>query len=102
MYLKLMIYNLKIFSLTLFFIFKYNLALSENKPIYIFAPASLNMALKKIIDDYENKNKISITTVYLGTSQLVKQIENGANPDIFISANKDWMDYVQKKKYIID
>ena len=37
----------------------------------------------------------------MGTSQLVMQVKNGASPDIFISANKDWMDYLEKKKIIL-
>ncbi len=36
----------------------------------------------------------------MGTSQLVMQVKNGANPDIFISANVEWMDYLERKKII--
>ena len=37
----------------------------------------------------------------MGTSQLVMQVKNGANPDIFISANVEWMDYLERKKIIL-
>tara|TARA_B100001029_G_C15004805_1_gene420391 strand:- start:391 stop:981 length:591 start_codon:yes stop_codon:yes gene_type:complete len=37
----------------------------------------------------------------MGTSQLVMQIKNGANPDLFISANEEWMDLLERKKMIL-
>ena len=36
----------------------------------------------------------------MGTSHLALQIKNGAKPDIFISANNQWMDYLENKKLI--
>ena len=38
----------------------------------------------------------------MGTSQLVMQLKNGARPDIFISANEEWMDYLERKKIILE
>ena len=37
----------------------------------------------------------------MGTSKLVMQIKNGAKPDLFISANVEWMDYLEKKQIIL-
>ena len=34
---------------------------------------------------------------YGASSALARQIENGAPADIFISADIDWMDYVERK-----
>ena len=44
------------------------------------------------------QKNIKIKPVFMGTSQLVMQVKNGANPDIFISANVEWMDYLERKK----
>ena len=37
----------------------------------------------------------------MGTSQLVMQVKNGASPDLFISANEEWMDYLETKEIIL-
>ena len=39
---------------------------------------------------------------YAASSALVKQIEQGAPADVFISADLDWMDYGAQKKLIKD
>ena len=37
---------------------------------------------------------------YAASSALARQIESGAPADIFISADLDWMDYVEKRKLV--
>ena len=37
----------------------------------------------------------------MGTSKLAMQAKNGANPDLFIAANVEWMDYLERKKIIL-
>src|SRR5262245_47752487 len=59
----------------------------------ILAAASLKNALDEAVTQYSAKPVIS----YGASSALAKQIENGAPADIFISADLDWMDYVEKK-----
>jgi len=59
----------------------------------IFAAASLKNALDEIAARYTARP----TLVYGASSALAKQIENGAPADLFISADIDWMDYVEKK-----
>jgi molybdate transport system substrate-binding protein len=74
----------------------------KNKYLMIYAPASLRDAVDELIILYEKKHPTkAIKPVYMGTSQLALQIKNGANPDIFISANSDWMDYLEGKQLII-
>jgi len=58
----------------------------------IFAAASLKNALDEVAAVYSARPVIS----YGASSALAKQIENGAPADIFISADLDWMDYVEK------
>lgn len=74
----------------------------NNKYLMIYAPASLRDALDELIILYKKKYPTKvIKPVYMGTSQLALQIKNGANPDIFISANSEWMDYLESKQLII-
>jgi len=59
----------------------------------VFAAASLKNALDEVAAAFPSKPVIS----YGASSALAKQIENGAPADVFISADLDWMDYVEKK-----
>ena len=77
-------------------------ASQKNKYLMIYAPASLRDAVNELIILYKEKYPTQvIKPVYMGTSQLAIQIKNGANPDVFISANSKWMDYLERKQLII-
>ena len=59
----------------------------------------MSEVIKELINSYKLlQNNINIKPVFMGTSQLVMQVKNGANPDLFISANVEWMDYLEEKK----
>ena len=82
----------KILILSFIFIIFVNPLLSkqEERLVLLFAPVSLSEVIKEVLFSYEKKrNKIIVKAVFSGTSQLVMQIKNGANPDLFISANED-------------
>ncbi len=68
--------------------------------IHIFAASSLKTALDKAISAYPVKTVI-VRVSYAASSTLARQIEQGAPADIFISADEDWMDYVEAKGLII-
>jgi molybdate transport system substrate-binding protein len=60
--------------------------------------ASLKEAVNEISATYSKTVPgVKITKNYSGSGVLAKQIENGAPADIFISANTEWMDYLNKK-----
>lgn len=73
---------------------------TDTSTITIFAAASLRNALNDAAKAYEKSTGNKIVISYAGSSALAKQIEQGAPADIFISADLDWMDYVQKKNLI--
>ena len=69
--------------------------------IKLYAAASLTDALTEISENYEKSHKdVSVKKSFAGSSTLAKQIENGAPADLFISADSDWVDYVQKRGII--
>jgi molybdate transport system substrate-binding protein len=71
--------------------------------INLYAAASLTDALTELSDAYQKQHPdIAIKKSFAGSSTLAKQIENGAPADIFISADKDWADYVQKRGLLND
>jgi molybdate transport system substrate-binding protein len=72
----------------------------DQQPILVFAAASLKNALDEIAADWSKANKVEVKISYAASPALAKQIETAAPADIFISADLDWMDYVDKKKLI--
>lgn len=66
----------------------------------VFAAASLKDALDEIDSRYQAKGGGKAAISYASSAALAKQIESGAPADIFISADLDWMDYVEKRKLV--
>ena len=61
--------------------------------------ASLKDVMNELADNFAKQNAdVKFLKNYGGSGALAKQIENGAPADIFISANIEWMDYLQSKK----
>lgn len=62
--------------------------------LVVFAAASLKTALDEIAAGAgQPRTKLS----YAASSALARQIEAGAPADIFLSADPDWMDYLDRK-----
>ncbi len=66
----------------------------------MFAAASLQEALDDAAVQFRKERPAPIAVSYAASSALAKQIENGAPADIFISADLDWMDYLEQRKLI--
>lgn len=71
----------------------------EASPI-VFAAASLTDVLQTIGDLYAADGHPQPRFSFAGSSALAKQLEQGAEADIFISADEAWMDYVSNKSLI--
>ena len=63
----------------------------------VFAAASLKNALDEVIGLYAKKTGVAVRANYGASSLLARQIENGAGPDLFLSADVDWMDELAAK-----
>src|SRR6185295_7250996 len=63
----------------------------------VLAAASLRGALDEVVVLYRQEKGFQVVISYGASSALARQIENGAPADLFISADLDWMDYVEKK-----
>jgi molybdate transport system substrate-binding protein len=71
-------------------------------PITVFAAASLQGVLDRAGWVYAALNAHPVRFSYGASSALARQIEEGAPADVFISADPDWMDYLSKKKLIVE
>ncbi|HKD46113.1 MAG TPA: molybdate ABC transporter substrate-binding protein [Rhizomicrobium sp.] len=68
--------------------------------IIVFGAASLSDALKEISADYRVQSGKTVAVSFAASSALARQIEASGGADIFISADLDWMDYLDKKGLI--
>src|SRR5271169_6799430 len=68
--------------------------------VVVFAAASLKDALDAVSADWQKSSGKHATISYAASSALAKQIEEAAPAEIFISADLDWMDYLDQKKLI--
>lgn len=68
--------------------------------VLVFAAASLKPALDNLLDTPAAKAIGTIKPSYGASSQLAKQIEAGAPAAVFVSADKDWMDYVEARHLV--
>jgi molybdate transport system substrate-binding protein len=75
-------------------------ASADGRPVLVFAAASLKTALDAIAAEWRAGTGGRVTISYAASSTLAKQIENGAPADLFISADLDWMDYLQQRRLI--
>lgn len=76
-------------------------AAAAKDPVIVFAAASTTNALNEIKAAFTAKTGIEVRTNYAASSTLAKQIENGADADLFISADMKWGDYVAGKVSVV-
>jgi len=69
---------------------------AADRPVTVFAAASLKDVLGGIADRWKAETGKSAVVSFAGSSSLAKQIEQGAPADLFLSADLNWMDYLDK------
>ena len=72
---------------------------AENETV-VFAAASTTNAVTEIGEIFAAKGLGHITTSFASSSTLAKQIASGAPADVYLSANKKWMDFLEEKNAI--
>lgn len=77
-------------------------AQAEAEPVRVFAAASMKNAIDEAAAVWKKDGGQDVTSSFAASPALARQIEQGAPADIFISADKAWMDYVAGKKLVKD
>jgi molybdate transport system substrate-binding protein len=76
-------------------------AAKASEPVLtVFAAASLTDVLQQVGDAYTAGSGQTVRFSFAATSALARQIESGAPADVFVSADQDWMDYLQTRQLI--
>jgi molybdate transport system substrate-binding protein len=73
---------------------------AQEKDVLVFAAASLKNALDEVAAQWQKETGKKVKISYAASNTLIKQIEQGAPADMFISADLDWMDYGAQKSLI--
>lgn len=68
--------------------------------IMVYAAASVTDVLNEITKAFEAEYHIKVQTNLASSGTLARQIEQGAMPDIYLSASKKWADYVAEQSNI--
>ena len=79
-----------------------NVVDAQEKKITVFAAASMKNALDDVNAAFTKQSGTNVVVSYEASSTLMKQIENGAPADVFVSADLKWMDYGSERKLIND
>ena len=73
---------------------------AAGEEVVVFAAASTTNAITDIGELFAAKQLGTVKTAFASSSTLAKQIASGAPADVYLSANKKWMDYLAEKRAI--
>jgi molybdate transport system substrate-binding protein len=69
--------------------------------IQVFAAASTTNAIHEITRQFTKDTGVQVQTSFGSSAILAKQIVNGADADVFISADVGWVDYLAKQRLVV-
>jgi molybdate transport system substrate-binding protein len=75
---------------------------AQDSSILVFAAASMKNALDDVDAAFTKQTGIAVVASYDASSALMRQIDQGAPADVYISADQKWMDYGSQKQLIDD
>ncbi len=68
----------------------------SGRPVMLFAAASASGALDEVREQFKRETGIDVKASYAASSTLAQQIAYGAQADVFVSANTDWADFLDR------
>jgi len=73
---------------------------SDRPALRVFAAASLTDILDELSPLWEKSSGVPVKIAFAASPVLARQIEAGGTADVFISADQEWMDYLQSRNFI--
>lgn len=67
---------------------------TKRPQLLVFCAASLTNVISELSEKYKSVNNIDIQLNFASSGTLARQIEHGAGPSVYISANEKWVDYL--------
>jgi molybdate transport system substrate-binding protein len=69
-------------------------------PLLVFAAASLTDVLDEHATEWERVSGMPVKFSFAASSVLARQVEAGGRADVFVSADQEWMDYLEQRSLI--
>jgi molybdate transport system substrate-binding protein len=76
------------------------MAQSNKQELLVFGAASLTDVLQEIGTAYSRDTGQPVRFSFASSAALARQIESGGRVDVFVSADLEWMDYLQTRNLI--
>ncbi|HET9864513.1 MAG TPA: molybdate ABC transporter substrate-binding protein [Steroidobacteraceae bacterium] len=73
---------------------------AERRELLVFAAASLTDVLGEISRGFEQQGGLPVKLAFAASSVLARQVEAGGQAEVFISADPQWMDYLEERHLI--
>ena len=73
---------------------------SDSRPLTVLAAASLTNVLGELGNEFTRSQGVAVRFSFAASSVLARQIESGARADLFVSADQEWMDYLEQRGLI--
>jgi molybdate transport system substrate-binding protein len=75
-------------------------ALAQERELRVFAAASLTEVITELADRFaaaDSAPRVRVRTGFGSSSELARQITDGAPADVFVSASPEWIDFLREK-----
>src|SRR5436305_1272814 len=72
-------------------------ASAKEPPLRFYAAASTREAIEKIAQSFQDQTGLAVEANFGASSTLARQIERGADADLFLSADETWADFLVDK-----
>lgn len=73
---------------------------ADEPALLVYAAASLTNAFEELGKRYQAQYQQPVKFSFAASATLARQIEAGANADVFVSADVDWADYLQSRNLL--
>lgn len=68
--------------------------------VTVYAAASLSNAMQDVLKAWQARSGHRAKTSFAASSALARQIESGAPASVFVSADEQWMDYLEQRRLL--
>jgi molybdate transport system permease protein len=74
---------------------------SADETLLVLAAASLTDVLPAVVEAWEEGGGRPVRFSFAATSRLARQVDQGSPGDVFVSADQEWMDWVEERGWIV-
>ncbi len=67
----------------------------------VFAAASTSDAVERIAAEFQQQHAVDVQVSCASTSALAQQVVHGADADVFLSADRQWADFLEEKNHVV-